>query len=58
MPTQAEIFLNRAVELESRAAKHADGTLKDNLVRLARYYRQLCERATNLNEIERPLPEA
>jgi hypothetical protein len=58
MPTQAEIFLKRAAELESRAARHADGTLKDNLLRLAQYYRQLSEQATTKNQIETPLPEA
>jgi len=58
MQTQAEIFFNRAVELESRAAKHSDGALKNNLLRLAQYYRQLSEQATTMNQIENPPPEA
>ena len=52
MQTQAQIFLNRAIELENRAAKHNDGTLEDNLLKLAEYYRQLSEQANTLNEIE------
>ena len=58
MQTQAQIFLNRARELENRAAKHKDGTLKFTMLKLAAYYRQLFEQATNMNESESALPEA
>jgi hypothetical protein len=58
MQTQPTIFLNRAMELENRAAKHNDGTLKFTLLKLAAYYRQLSEQATNMNESESRLPEA
>ena len=43
---QAELFLNRAAELDRPAVGKRDGALRDTLQTLAAYYRELSDRAS------------
>ena len=43
---QAELFLNRAVEFERQAARKREGALRDTLLTLAAYYRELSDQAS------------
>ena len=45
MQTQAELFLNRAIECEKRAARYHEGPLRSNLLKLAEYYRKFSKEA-------------
>lgn len=42
---QVELFFSRAVELEKRAADKHEGKLKQTLLTLAAYYRELSQQA-------------
>ncbi len=51
MQTQAELFLNRAIECEKRASQNQEsGTLKTTLLTLADYYRQISKQASRQNK--------
>ena len=43
---QAELFLKRAAELERRAIGKQEGALRDTLLTLAAYYRELSDQAS------------
>jgi hypothetical protein len=45
MPTQAELFSNRARECEKLAARCRHSAAKSNLLKLAEYYRKLSKQA-------------
>lgn len=42
---QVKLFFNRAIELEKRAADKHEGKLKETLLTLAAYYRELSRQA-------------
>jgi hypothetical protein len=47
MPTQAELFSNRARECEKLAARCRHSAAKSNLLKLAEYYRKLSKQAAS-----------
>ena len=51
---QAQLFFSRAVELEKRAADKGEGKLKETLLTLAAYYRELSTQAHQQGKRSQP----
>jgi len=51
---QAQLFFSRAVELERRAADKGEGKLKETLLTLAAYYRELSTQAHRQGKDSQP----
>jgi len=51
---QAQLFFSRAVELERRAADKGEGKLKETLLTLAAYYRELSTQAHQQGKRSQP----
>ena len=51
---QAQLFFSRAVELERRAADKGEGKLKETLLTLAAYYRELSTQAHQQGKHSQP----